>query len=387
MIPETGARIGPFRIPARHRARLHSRRLVPLVVWTVVLIGAVGLHHRQEGTAPVAGFAEAVRVGVAPLAAGWLEQLQVSLHQDVFRGQVVALLDDEELLLQVREAREELDRLASELGRERALWELDVAGQQVDQQTNLRRFARDAEIAHVDYLDALADLAERRIEQQGLELTLQRTRELHRNDLTPLATLDEDRIALQALDEWIADQELRVESMLTMHRDAQARYREFLDEYAVETPGADLLLEPLEHAARIQEVRIERLNLAIVRRVLRAPRDGRVVEIHRREGEVVAAGEPVLSILVPRATEVVAYLPERQALDVEAGAAVKLLRVADPRQTFESSVGHLGSSVERMPGRVDPAALSPAWGVSVHISLPESPVVRPGEAFEVFFPR
>ena len=271
------------------------------------------------------------------------------------------------------------------MGRERALWELDAAGQQVDQQTNLRRFARDASDAHIDYLAALADLAENRIEMQGLELTLGRTRQLEEQELTSVAALDNDRVAFDALSEKVAAQESALAAALTAHRDAENRYREFLDGFVLDVPDIELLLMPMKSSLEVQEIRIEMVNLEISKCVLRAPSGGRVVEIFHDTGEVVAAGQPVLSILEPQSTGVVAYIPEQRILDMEPGAMVKLRRVADPGQSFVSSIAAIGASVEQMPLRLDPLAAIPGWGLEVYIPLPGSWNVKPGEAFLISF--
>ena len=141
----------------------------------------------------------------------------------------------------------------------------------------------------------------------------------------------------------------------------------------------------MENAIKTQEIRIEMVDLEIVKRVLRAPADGRVVEICCLAGEVVAAGETVLSILEPRPTELVAYVPEHRVLDLKPGDEVKIRRVADPGRAFVSSIVSLGSSVERKPQRQEPSGLDPGWGIAVFIPLPVSLEIKPGEAFEISF--
>lgn len=364
-------RRGPSRIPLQHRMKRRFRQLTPMLVWSVVLIATVGLYFRQVDGTSVTGFAREIRYSVAPETTGRLKGLEVLLNQEVNRGQIVASFEDKELLLILQEARTELNRLAFELG--------------VDQQTNLRRFARDAENAHIDYLEALSSLAEKRIELQGLELTLDRTRMLRENDATPLSTLDDDRIAFEAQSERIEIEETMVQAMQRAYQEADKRYHEFLNEYVMETPDIGLPLKSLENAIKVQEVRIEKANLAILRLVLRAPADGRVIEIYRRPGEVVVAGQPVVSIVEPRSTEMVAYLPEHRILDVETDTLVKLRRVAEPDRVYESWIAGVGSHLETLPVRLTPGAVAPDWGVAMYIPLPDSLAAIPGEAIEVFF--
>lgn len=379
------AHTGPSNNLTPRRLKLRLRRLTPLLVWVGVLLVATPLYFRQVGGGTITGFAREVRYSVASETAGRVNRLEVKLNQEVVAGQIVASLETNEVLLQLREARAELDRLAHELGRERAMWELDAAGQQVDQQTNLRRFARDASNAHIDYLTSLADLVENRIQLQGLEINLGRTRELEEQEMASVANLDDDRLAYEALRDKIAGQEKAVAAMFEAHRDADDRYQEFLAGFLLEVPDTELLLKPLESGLKIQEIRIEMVNLAISKCLLRAPASGRVAAIHHETGEVVAAGQPVLSILDPRTTGVVAYLPEHRILDLEPGTEVKLSRVADPRQSFISSVSSLGANVEQMPPRLDPLAAVPSWGLAVYVPLPDSQNAKPGEAFLISY--
>ncbi len=378
----------PFSESNRERLLRRLRRHSSLLVWAAVLIVTVMLfQHRRHGAA-VTGFAVETRYDVAGETAGRLETLAVDINQNVVRGQVIASFAGEDLMLDLREARAELDRLACELEREGAMWDLDASGQQVEQQTNLRRFARDAENARIDYLQAAASLAADRIELQGLETTLGRTRALTEGDLTSRATLDDDRYAFETLRESVAGGEVAVAALREAKTKAEARYREYEARYLAEIPEAEVLLRPLESAMTVQEVRIEKVQLAIGRLVLRAPAAGALAAIFHRDGEVVAAGEPVASIVEPRSGAVVAYLPEtriRAAADIVAGDEVALRRAGTAGPGLAGAVASVGASVERLPLRLDPAAAVPGWGLAVRISLPDSLKAMPGERFEVSF--
>ena len=89
--------------------------------------------------------------------------------------------------------------------------------------------------------------------------------------LASQAVLEEHQIAFDAMKGRVTTQELLVTSLEQTPREA------------------DLLLMPPKNAIKVQEVRIERANLAIPRLVMRAPADGLVAAIPRRPGEVVAA--------------------------------------------------------------------------------------------------
>ena len=375
----------PAGIPERELRLRRLRRRTPLLVWVGVLIVTGLLYQRQESGHGVTAFAAEVRRDVAAVAAGRLEHLAVGPNQTVAPGQIVATLDRGHLRLQLQEAQAELQRLVNELGRQRALWALEAAGHRTDQLTGLRRFAGDAADAHVEYLTALAALSEDRIKLQGLEINFGRTRQLAAEELTATAMLDADRVAFEALAEGVARQETAVATMFEAHRQADVRYRELLGNKAVEVPGAEVVLLPLESAIKAQEIRIEAANLAIADCVLRAPAEGLVVEVLRRPGEVVAAGQPILSIVDARSTELVAYLPENRIHDVQPGDVVSIRGAADPRHSYLCRVTSRGSAVQQLPPRIAPASAVPTWGLAVSIELPASLAVMPGESFAVTF--
>jgi len=374
-----------FHIPLWYRIRRRLLLLPPLLIWLAAFVGAAILYVRQEQGLTVTGFASEIRYSVAPESSGRLKSLEVSCGDEVCQDQFVARLDDTDLLCELQAARMELERLRGELGRQKALWELSAAGQQTDQQANLRRFARDVENAHIEYLDGLAGLAEDKIRLQGLELIVNRSRALHDSEIETLANMEEDLIACQALAESVAQQKALVDEMRRRYEKADSRYGQYVSEHLEEIPETEILLKPLEYAIKVQEVQIERANLAISKLVLEAPACGRVAAIFHRPGEFVNVGQPVLSIVDPNSTEIVAYLPETRLLDIEEGTEVVVRRKFDPGMFFRSTVAFLGPSVEQLPARLFPGSMTPSWGVAVHIPVPETLAVKPGEAIEVGF--
>lgn len=374
-----------FQIPLRHRLRLRMRRFAPLLVWVVIALSVIPLYIRQESTGSLTGFATEMRYSAAAEQGGRLKRMEVELNQDISCGQIIAAFENEAVILQLQAARGELERLIHELAREEALAGLGTAELQIGQKMNMRRFLQDASIAQVSYLVGLAEQAQDRITLQGLELALDRTQKLGQQELASVAAEDNDRIAFEALNAKIDKQEVALAASLACYQAAESRVQDYQDSHLAEPVDAELLTRPLKSAIEVQKIRIEEVNLAISHCVLRAPATGRIVKISRYPGEVVAAGESVVSILVPHTTELVAYLPEQQILDLQAGDSVQIRRRADSRHTFTSSVASLGSGLEPIPRRTAPLDAAPSWGLSIFITLPQSMDVKPGEAFEISF--
>jgi multidrug resistance efflux pump len=216
-----------------------------------------------------------------------------------------------------------------------------------------------------------------------ISLHLMRSEDLNYYDYTPASTVDDDRTAYEALEELITRLEPRLIAMEKRYQEADARYENFVTRYLKDLPGGEAMLKPLACAVKVQEVRIEAVNLALVHLVLRAPADGRVEEIHCRAGEVADLGLPVVTLVNARPAELIAYVPEEQILLVKPGIPVKVRRKASPSTLYTAMVSHTGAAIQRLPDRLAPLSTLPLWGLSVHITLPNELYPKPGEAFEV----
>jgi multidrug resistance efflux pump len=231
----------------------------------------------------------------------------------------------------------------------------------------------------------LTNQAVDRIKLQELQLNLSRTRALQESDLLPLADLDTDRIAEEALKKKVAEYDSVIQNLRQRHEDTVARCEHFKAEYTDDVPDSELLLNTFKYAAKVQEQRIERVNLAILNLALKAPAKGIVTEIYCRPGEYVAMGQPVASIIEPVSSEIVAYIPEERIFDFKRGTPVTLRRKAAPEQSYQSVVAAMGSAVVQLPNRLDPGAVILHWGLPVYIPMPELLQAKPGEAFDVIF--
>ena len=182
------------------RLRRHLSHLPALIVWAAAVAATTALYLRQERGLTIPAVASEVRYVVAPSEPGRLERLEVGLGQDVEKGEIVASLEDRDLLLGLREARAEMERLSLQVARKS------------------ESLARDAESAVLGHLEALAEQAEDRIRLQGLELALRPT--------GPGAATDVDRTAFCALEKVIAEREPWIEKLEVHRRIAECRYEE-----------------------------------------------------------------------------------------------------------------------------------------------------------------
>ena len=374
------------RIPWRYRSRRLVRRIVPVVVWGLTVAVAATLYTRKRGQPALVAIADAVRVSVEAELPGRIRRVHVSADAWVEHDQVVASLDDRELRLRLEEAKAELTRISAELARETARVNESVKERRGSAESALRRFARDLEQAQVEYLSAVADQEEDRIRLQGLELRLERSKKLSSEDMVAKARLDDDRTARDALDKLIKERSTMLEQMKTRRAAAKRRYEQQLKAQSSESGREHLLVATVfEKASKVQEHRLEQIRLEISRLLLRAPMAGVVETIVRHEGEFVSAGQSVVRILRPQASRVTAYVSEKDSLAILPGSPVELVRSADPRQVYKSTIGSIGRRVVQVPARIDPPNAPRRWALPLQVALPDGIEVRPGESFSLRF--
>jgi hypothetical protein len=131
---------------------------------------------------------------------------------------------------------------------------------------------------------------------------------------------------------------------------------------------------------RLDRLRAERQALG-----LRSPTDGRVVALHHRAGEVVAGGQPIVSVISHMSGRVVACLSEENALTVTENDRAFLRVRGAVGEEMGGRVAALGPLVDEVPVRCRTNPVQPSWGRNVVIVLDNPADVVPGQAFTVRF--
>jgi multidrug efflux system membrane fusion protein len=79
--------------------------------------------------------------------------------------------------------------------------------------------------------------------------------------------------------------------------------------------------------------------------VVRAPFDGRVVDLHIAEGEFATAGKPIFTLIDTRAWYVVANFRETELAKMHPGGAARIYLMSDPDHLFAGTVDSIGGGV------------------------------------------
>jgi multidrug resistance efflux pump len=342
----------------RSRARLAA----PIAI---VLAGGVfvGISYVRGGTGSISlgaqGFAEVIEHPAAPLQSGRVARVAVRMGQHVKPGDLIAVMETEELQLKASSARLALARSKAQLLAEEVVAGAAVARAELQvlrlQSTQMRDRAQLAEVEQ--QRARLEKLAEEKL-VQAQDVEAQRLKEA---DLAA---------SLQVLD--------------TATKLGQAGMGKTMGGKAAASQ-LQKRLDPLREDVRIREEAVKLAELAINEATVRAHVEGTVSMVLHHAGDVVPAGTELVRISTGRPGRIICWVPERQAQAIEAGRDVHLREVKLFGAAFGGRIAEVAPEIEEVPLRARTSPQVPAWGRRIEIeSWPARPLLL-GEAVRVRF--
>lgn len=345
----------------------------PVLIWIGAVAAAWFIFTRSGDSQPLTGVVEVIRESLSPLEMGRLLSVNVKPGDSVRAGDILAEMDTRLLDAEMALERIEVQRLFKRAVLTAKTDLHNIRMQQARDEAELQ--ALDAELVRFEDLLGrnLIDgqlVAQLRVQKQGLA----RAVELH--------------------PETVSFVEQQLEEAEAMYRDAEALFGTEADAAVAATP--DEKPTPRNRIGLLKQ----RRNLY----VLRAQQDGIISRIEKEPGEVVQAGEPILSLVVEGSQFVIGFLPEWDAYNVEVGRKVVLRSPVGRRREVPATVTALGPEILALPGRIspvpgqtmrgrriilepeDPDAFLPGESVSIHMAEPWwmglGRTTQPGEAVE-----
>ncbi len=379
-------------IPLIKRVRRFFRRAVPVAIWSAAMGTCVYLMRGGGRIVQFMGAAEALQADVNAQERSTIQYLTVNMFDEVKMGDPLGKLDDSFLNAQLDILNTSMRVLEAKVGAEEARLTQLAAENRHDVDVDFRRLELDVERARLDVLDRKREEQVNQIELQRLAIELKRSEELASAGSAPVSEWDNIRLQVQGLQKTIEENKnviLTSETNLQAAQDRLARIRE--TDPASTGDSLETYLKPLETETYEMAARIREVELSRERWVLKSPIDGIVIAIHRRVGEAVAVGDPILTITNTRADHIVAYVPERQPLPFVEDLAGKAYEEADLNIPVsvrrwngggpwsETVIKRVGPAVVGLPLRLLSSRNVPEYGIPVQVSVPEDMKVRPGE--------
>ncbi len=350
------------------RLRRSAFRAVPLMVWLGALAVVLLLLRQQPlaGTAPAV--VEAARHSVVAPAAGIVQVLAVGVHEAVDAGQLIGRLSDDQLVLRLTRARHELSRLQAEVEAEAE--RLAVTAADVVQRSGVdRRLYVDREEAAIELLQARADLEEAIIRQRGVAIELERVDVLGESGVASPSALNKLQTDHDAWAQRVVDLRREVDAQRGRAEATESRVAAAEAVAGGERmAGQEVLLAPRRWQVQAQEVELEQIALERQRLALRAPVAGTVESVARLEGQFVAAGEVLVTVVARHPDAIVAYLPPAAAGVVVPDQEVGVEDPARPGAVARTTVRSVGPSVVELPARLWRRPGVPEWGLPVRLT-------------------
>ncbi|HEY5935114.1 MAG TPA: HlyD family efflux transporter periplasmic adaptor subunit, partial [Kofleriaceae bacterium] len=292
----------PFRDAARWVARMWKLELLIAIPIVILALIPYDLHISAPFEVISSG-----PVAVRPKTGGIVEKYLVRSGDAVKAGDVVAILMDDDLVLQRQIVMANLEQARAELA-------------------ELESGYRDEEVAHA----AVGARAQRQ-ETALASDELRRVRNLYKQGISSRKELDE---ATAAYNTALAQER---ESKAELHMLDKGYRQEELDRQRAAVKRA-------EHECTVADQRLEWTKV-------RAIAAGRVVtpphEIEQRIGKHVAAGDAVIEIVVPEQLVARLAVPERFASDVSVGMPITLRFFNEPDVAHEGRLDAVEPAVTR----------------------------------------
>jgi len=291
-------------------------RVVGALVITVLAVVAWQRYtasRKDKGFAITNGRIEATEVDIAPKFAGRVIEMRVDEGDYVTAGQVVALMDNEPLEAQLREA---------EAHWQEAKKDAATARSQLEQRES-------------EKIAASAVVAQREAEFVVAQKSLARSSTLAAEGAMSKQQEDDDLARVQSATASVTAARAQVDAA----------------EAAIITAREQVAAK--ESAVKAVQATIERIRSDIKDNVLKAPRDGRVQYRVAQPGEVVGAGGRVLNMVDLTDVYMTFFLSTAQAGRVKIGTDVRLVLDAAPQYVIPAKVTFVADVAQFTPKTVE----------------------------------
>ena len=336
-----------------------ARRHLGRLVGAAILVAALGLagytvYDLDHSPRTDDAFVRADTIGVAPQVSGRIVRLHVRDNQAVKQGDVLFEIDPQPYRYALDRARAALDTLEKQIG----LTRRDVRAQEL---------AAIAALANVDRAQAQA--------LQAVD-TLGRIEPLLAKEYVTAEQVDQARTARRSAD-----------AALELARRDAARA-------AAAVSGVDALV------ARLGELRaaVATAEYDLQQTEVRAPFDGRVVDLDIAQGEFAATGRRLFTMIDSRTWYVVANFRETALGGMRPGMRAEVYLMTDPGRKFAGVVDSIGFGVNpqeggssnglpSVPRSINWVRVAQRFPVRIRVENPPADLFRIGASAVALVPR
>ena len=355
----------PIPIPAAQRWQDFRQILLPLIVFSLCILGLGLLWWNKIAPSTVVGEARSDNIVISSPRAGLLKEVHVGRFDEIKAGEPIAEVDystDPNFVdAQVEWVRAQVDLLTLTIDPvQRARTTLDY--------NQLR----------LDWLNERTTLAALKIEFENSEREYQRVAKLFKDQLVSESVYNKAQTDRDSY-------KVRVEEKAGLVSSIEQSLREAQDN---------------DPASQLDKVRIEKLDQSLARVeellnpiILNSPIDGKIGSISKQSGESVGDGEIIATISSSKVKKVVGYFPQPINFEPKVGDEVEVrTRRLRGKQVIKAKVSKVSNRLEAVGSGIlrDRAAYKKVLPFTIDLKTAEAndgkPIsLHPGELVDIHF--
>jgi len=363
-----------------------AHHVLPVAVWLVAVLCVIGLFYSRSQRIEVLGLTRGLVHQVANTSIGRLKDLPVELYAEVKKGQTVAVINtqpdsqytQQQLASDRRTILAQIDYLRAQRASVEDRLIAEAANLTTSLEADARRFAVDVENARLRSYELRSQIETDRIASRTLAVEIETTRKLVEQDVIDGSELILQETRFASLAATITENENLLEETDKSLALAEKRQQAFAKN-SVNSPSIEKELNVLQMQIEVQNRLIDEIDteLKILNQQnaieIRAPFDGIVSHVYASTGEVVDVNVPLLAITETNPTEVVAYINEYLADQIQAGMEVQVVKIGTDVKIAPSRIASVGPVVEQIPQQLWRNPTTPQWGrpFLIKIETPE----------------
>jgi hypothetical protein len=406
-------------------------QLVPIMVFICGVFAVVHLWGLHIELPNGIGAVKALRLDIVSPVDGVMIDVtgpdgktkRLDMFDSVSAGDMVVKFDDSQVSATIATLQAEIKQLSAQLLATDAEMKQEFADRRSDMSDRRQSLLDDARRLAVDLEEKRLDVADRTIELESDRIAVKRRAEklaivkdlVQRKLETPYVLVDtqlqhdvqakeivEQEKALTEAKAMLVKAEARMTAFDKMIRDddvlnkAQDGTETLADSIKKEI---DIYLKPIEAAiatqqARIQEAEIQRKALVIcVPSSLFSqkinpdgePATATIMEVYRRPGQAVRAGEPIMRIANSNSLYIVSYVRKPHLVYLAEDSIVGVQVRTGKIRGAEATIARIGPQIESVPSRQLRDPRVPEWGLPVKIAVPPELKLKPGELVNITY--
>lgn len=357
----------PVRTPFSQRLSRWARGPLVLLVWIVAATTSGWLLYNRAERYEVLGILVADSYNLSTTRDGRITTLDLLPFQTVNEGDVLALLNADATVARIETVTATIDQLASEVDVRRREMEQQVGDGLIDSLTERRRFIIDETSLLLDALALEAQIETDRIALARVSHRLEMIERLVAADGRPSFEQRDVELQRDEISRRIEVNSGRLERTQREYESAATRLGAYQDAIA-DSDTVEPLLAALRDAVRVEQLRLQEIEIERDELVIRAPASGIIREILVAPGQAVVSGQVLATITSQSAPRIVFYVPAGE--DTGVALATSRFRVSDhlnPEIAIDTQVAAVGPTIEQIHPRLWQNPAIPEFGRPVQL--------------------